>query len=448
MRDVHSVVATRRGFAMKELTLASLFDGSGGFPLAGTMSGITPKWASEIEPFPIRVTTKRFPKMKHYGNVSEIKGDEVEPVDIITFGSPCQDLSTAGSHEGLSGSRSGLFFEAIRIIKEMREKTNGVYPRYVVWENVPGAFSSNKGEDFYRVLKEICAVKGCEINAPRPNKWWGGAGLIMGNNFSIGWRVLDAQYWGVAQRRRRIYLVADFNGQSAEEILFKSESLYWNTRKSEEERQNIARTIKDCVGDASHVVYEHHGQDYRIKELPKVCCTLNNNGDKPLVLMNNDVKVYENHGQGSRYKELSEVCTTVTATYGMDHHTVARKNIAHTLLAIDSSDGPCVSNGEYVRRITPKECCRLQGFPDGWCDDLGIENPTDEDIAFWDDVFETHRKIVTHGVKRKTENQIRRWLKDPHTDSAEYKMWGNGVALPNVHYLLNGIAHQLRKGDL
>ena len=128
----------------KPITLGSLFDGSGGFPLGGVLAGITPIWSSEIEPFPIRVTTARFPNMKHYGDISTIDGSELEPVDIISFGSPCQNLSVAGKREGLDGDRSSLFYEAIRIVKEMREATNGKYPRYIVWENVPGAFSSNK----------------------------------------------------------------------------------------------------------------------------------------------------------------------------------------------------------------------------------------------------------------------------------------------------------------
>ena len=144
----------------RKLTLGSLFDGSGGFPLGGLLCGIEPVWASEVEPFPIRVTTKRLPFMKHYGDVSALDGGQLPPVDIITFGSPCQDMSVAGKREGLDGERSGLFHEAIRIVKEMREKTNGAYPRYIVWENVPGAFSSNKGEDFWCVLKAVAGIKG------------------------------------------------------------------------------------------------------------------------------------------------------------------------------------------------------------------------------------------------------------------------------------------------
>ncbi len=152
------------------LTLGSLFDGSGGFPLGGLISGITPLWASEVEPFPIRVTTKRLPQVKHLGDVSKINGGEIPPVDIITFGSPCQDMSIAGKREGLAGGRSSLFYEAVRIIKEMRCKTNGEYPRFVVWENVPGAFSSNKGEDFREVLKSLCEVKSTGVTVPEPPK--------------------------------------------------------------------------------------------------------------------------------------------------------------------------------------------------------------------------------------------------------------------------------------
>ena len=147
-------------------TIGSLFDGSGGFPLAAFMCGGVPVWASEIEPYPIAVTKTRFPYMKHLGSVTDIKGNEVEPVDVITFGSPCQDLSVAGKRAGLKHeangdeetTRSGLFMEAVRIIKEMRESTNGKYPRFAVWENVPGAFSSNKGEDFRIVLEELIKI--------------------------------------------------------------------------------------------------------------------------------------------------------------------------------------------------------------------------------------------------------------------------------------------------
>lgn len=167
-----------------ELTLGSLFDGSGGFPLGGMLAGITPLWASEIEPFAVRVTTKRLPQMKHYGDVSALNGADLPPVDIITFGSPCQDMSIAGKRSGLDGSRSSLFYEAVRIIKEMRCATNGKYPRFCVWENVPGAFSSNKGEDFRCVLESLCRVRDETVSVPRCEKWTN-AGEILADGFSI-----------------------------------------------------------------------------------------------------------------------------------------------------------------------------------------------------------------------------------------------------------------------
>ena len=216
------------------MKLGSLFDGSGGFPLSGFLCGIEPIWASEIEPYPIAVTKSRFPHMKHLGDISKINGAEIEPVDIITFGSPCQDLSVAGKRAGLKHeengddetTRSGLFMEAVRIIKEMREKTNGKYPRFAVWENVPGAFSSNKGEDFKVVLEELIKIASPSAVMPEvPRFGWPYADSYCGDGWSLAYRVFDAQYWGVPQRRRRIYLVADFAGQCAREILFEREGV-------------------------------------------------------------------------------------------------------------------------------------------------------------------------------------------------------------------------------
>ena len=186
-----------------ELTLGSLFDGSGGFPLAGVMSGIEPKWAAEVEPYPIAVTRSRFPTMRHLGSVTEVDGAEIDPVDVITFGSPCQDLSVAGKRAGLKHeengddetTRSGLFMDAVRIIKQMRRKTNGKYPKCAVWENVPGAFSSNKGEDFRVVLEELIKiVEPTAVMPPVPAKGWAYADSFCGDGWSIAYRVLDAQY--------------------------------------------------------------------------------------------------------------------------------------------------------------------------------------------------------------------------------------------------------------
>lgn len=238
---------------MKQLTMASLFDGSGGFPLASILSGITPIWASEIEPFPIRVTTKRLPQMKHYGDVTKIKGDEVEPVDIITFGSPCQDLSVAGKRNGLDGERSGLFHQAMRIVKEMREKDrkNGrtnehIRPRYIVWENVPGAFSSNKGDDFRCVLEEVCKVREPDISVPQSEKWTN-AGLIMAEGYSVGWRVLDAQYWGVPQRRKRIFLVADFAGGVLSKYYLSPKACQGILRRASERGKELPEILKKAL---------------------------------------------------------------------------------------------------------------------------------------------------------------------------------------------------------
>ena len=190
----------------KQMTLGSLFDGIGGFPLASIYAGMEPVWASEIEPFPIRVTEKKLPGMKHYGDIHRLSGAELEPVDVVTFGSPCQDLSIAGKRRGLEGARSGLFYQAVRIIQEMRDATNGQYPRWAVWENVPGALSSHNGEDFRQVLESLIHVKDPEADVPLPeNHKWLPAGEIMGDGYSLAWRVLDAaQGWGVAQRRKRV----------------------------------------------------------------------------------------------------------------------------------------------------------------------------------------------------------------------------------------------------
>ena len=245
------------------LRLGSLFDGIGGFPLAAVQNGIEPVWASEIEDFPIQVTRQRFPDMLHVGDITRLKGAELPPVDIVTGGSPCQDLSLAGKRAGLAGERSGLFMEQIRIIKEMRQadekrkRENGaddalpILPRFMVWENVPGAFSSAGGRDFRAVLEETCRIADSSLSVPGPPAGrWEPAGAILGEGFSIAWRVLDAQYWGVPQRRKRIFLVADFGGHTAPKILFEQESLPGYTAARSGTGQEAAHATEGSAGTA------------------------------------------------------------------------------------------------------------------------------------------------------------------------------------------------------
>lgn len=568
----------------------------------------------------------------------------------------CQDMSVAGKRAGLDGSRSNLFYEAVRIIKEMRCKTDGKYPRYIVWENVPGAFSSNKGEDFRCVLEEIAKIKDGKADIPRYEKW-PNAGYIMADDYSVAWRVFDAQFWGVPQRRKRIYLVADFAGGSAAKILFESEGLPGYPQKGGFPWQRTAENTPNGSGEASTVCLNDQGGN-RMDVTADKTTTLRAEAHHPPCVIDaagfctehsansrsigfeKDVSptlragavpatVYENHGQDTRYKGPLNTAPTVNATYGTggnnqpfvventkcydvrftsegtknarqncyetdtartidtggnapdsnqggvavvygicsagsnsmksdnphsgiykadtsrcldanggnpscnqggmavcvqgsmigrkdengpngngtnvdvsftlnatDKHAVAygidraafnqgknalynfavekeleptivakgpgavamptyssskasfftnaETELANTLVATDYKDPPMINdtndNAEYiVRRLTPTECARLQGFPDWWCSDLETENPTTEDIRFWYDVFETHRNAVNPNKKPKSIKQVIKWLKNPHSDSAEYKMWGNGVALPCVCFVLAGI---------
>lgn len=655
----------------QNLTLGSLFDGSGGFPLGGLISGITPVWASEIEPFPIRVTTRRLPFMKHYGDISQMDGGKIEPVDIITFGSPCTDMSVAGRRAGLEGQQSVLFYQAIRIIKEMRCATNGKYPRYIVWENVPGAFSSNGGEDFKAVLEAIIGVAEPETQVPMPEKnRWPYADCYMGDGWSVAYRVLDAQFWGVPQRRKRIYLVADFAGGRAFDILFKSEGLSGYSTESFRTWQRTAGSAADrtgatgfdgyngdLTGDVSSTLGVNCGMSTgrngivlndqggnRMDVTDDVTATLRAEAHHPPVVMDAagfctehssksrsigyeeetsptlragvvPATVYENHSQDTRYTGPVDTAPTVSATYGMggnnqpfvvsgeqpscnwdgdqvaptltvhnaggnqrmpdknhfncvlqafgisskdsngmksanphvgfyhadtsrtldanggnptcnqggtiviegngtrpshqgdgykesdvmytlntvDRHAVytmttgsfaqVSEDKAPTVLARDYKDptavcygigrdtfnqgknskfaptfelelqptlvakGPgAIQSGYTVRRLTPTECARLQGFPDWWCDDLGIE-PTTDDLRYWYDVFKTHRRIAGGSSKPKSLKQIAKWLREPHSDAAEYKMWGNGVALPCVVFVLSGIVWCTQNGS-
>lgn len=616
----------------RKLTLGSLFDGSGGFPLGGLLAGVGPVWSSEIEPFPILVTHKRLPQMKHYGDVSQLSGAQLEPVDIITFGSPCQDLSIAGKRAGIQdGARSSLFFQAIRIIREMREATNGEKPRFCVWENVPGAFSSHGGEDFRAVLEAVIGVKEEGVQVPAPeNRRWPKADVYLGAGWSVAYRVFDAQYWGVPQRRARIYLVADFAGECAGEVLFKSEGLSGYTPQGFRSWQGTAGGAEEGAGASSDagayclnpqgnsglgvshgqtnaLVAQDHGNHPAVLQAAgfstehsaaarsigyqeEVAPTLRA-GPVPAAL-----ELYENHAQDSRYKGPLEVAQPVTATYGMGGNNqpfVVRSNpitlkirsgcegggkgalwqenksatlgcnndqtlfqparetydvrftsagtqnarghcyptdisrcldtggenpdsnhggvcvvetqpvyaLQGSMIGRDDQNGPqgdgvnedvcftlnctdrhaiaafseddatyCATTGHFmtvereksntlvardykdpqivndtpnqeptyiVRRLTPVECARLQGFPDWWCADLAIPDPSGEELSFWLDVWATWNKL--NGKKPKTERQVRKWLANPYSDAAEYKLWGNGLCLANSYFVLAGI---------
>lgn len=622
------------------MKLMSLFDGSGGFPLAASLCGIEPVYASEVEPYPIAVTKSRFPNMKHLGDVSRIKGAEIEPVDIITFGSPCQDMSVAGKRAGLKHTavgdeettRSGLFMEAIRIIKEMRVKTNGIYPRFAVWENVPGAFSSNRGEDFRTVLEEFIRIKEKDAVMPSvPAAGWAYADCISGDGWSVAYRTFDAQYWGVPQRRSRIYLVADFRGERAKEILFERKGLRGDIEESRTQGQGIAADAQNCVGTAIGgvdrynqsflpglaqtlrapgggdctptvlapvAVYCHQGNGIdragkcltaysfdslssnsmksknphsgcRAVEIAKTLdtgypdpsknqggiaivekiilddqggqqisvCTdgksptlrAEAHGNAPYVI-NKKTLVYDTRGNGAgetvptitgdhNNRVTDYTCLAITRCYdigearlrtpseyieksptitarcgtggnnvpgvvyclqgnGIDRADTAgcngkgwKEDTSYTLNTIDKPAVVCAqksytefkdestlstlkaTGGSYgggsenivvknyiVRRLTPTECARLQGFPSWWGIVNPVENLTDEDYAFWLDVRNTYAEINGKATKEYTREQMLAWYNKLHSDSAEYKMWGNGIALPNALYVMQGIA--------
>ena len=454
---------------MGEMKLGSLFDGSGGFPLAACLCGITPVWASEIEPYPIAVTRNRFPEMKHLGNVSTVNGADIEPVDIITFGSPCQDMSMAGRRDGLDGKRSSLFYEAVRIIKEMRCATNGKYPRYIVWENVPGAFSSNRGEDFKAVLEAVIGIAEPNAQVPMPEKArWPYADLFMGDGWSVAYRTLDAQYWGVPQRRRRIYLVADFTGGCAGKILFEREGLRghftegrtpWETTAgdvagSARTTDSTAKRMIPSVLSAGFIAdsgSKAHGIGYELEKSPTiraggtcetVCCVWdarwNGDGDKSSTITGdheNRITDYTN------VVCLQGNCIDRNAKQGGSG---VKEDVSFTLNTVDRHAVAYKREPKYiVRRLTPTECARLQGFPDTWDEIERKSEIEDDEYSFWLGVRNTHAAINGKVAKEYTKEQMLVWYNKLHTDSAEYKMWGNGIALPTALYVMQGIGNCL-----
>jgi DNA (cytosine-5)-methyltransferase 1 len=475
--------------------LGSLFDGSGTCPLAASAVGIIPAWASEIEPFPKAVTQSRFPKMVHLGDITKMNGAEIEPVDVITFGSPCQNLSIAGNGKGLAGQESSLFFEAIRVIQEMRCATNGRFPQIVIWENVYGAFSSTQGEDFRTVIETLWKI--CEGNDSVPRyaedkqgrQKWPHTGFVLGDHSSIAWRGLDAQGWGVPQRRKRVFVVLDLGGQCAGQILFEREGLRRDFKKVRTTRETIRPTVKTSPSEHNSVfAVESHPQDSRVVlRRDGIVQTLSGRmgtggGNVPIAvfsfdsLASNSMKSANPHS-GSRRVDVAKtldcadqspaknqggLCVIQAQAFGQAsydeyapigadfYNRAITGNVTSTLRAAAQKgvDGtPCViipytlkirsgcegggegalvqedksatlscnndqtlfvptqtENGEVIylaRKLTPTECASLQGFEKDWC------------------------ALV------------------PHKDSAEYKMWGNGMAFPCMLYIMEGVQEVL-----
>lgn len=667
-------------------TIGSLFDGSGGFPLAAFECGGVPLWASEVEPYPIAVTKSRFPHMKHLGDVTKIKGDEVDPVDVLTFGFPCQDVSVAGCRKGVrheengdeETTRSGLFHEAVRIIKEMRHATNGRYPTFAIFENVPGLLSSSRGEDFRIVLEELIKIVEPDAIMPGvPKNGWPYADCYCGDGWSLGYRIFDSQYIRTAQRRRRIYALIDLRGQRAKEILFERESLrgyFEEGRTTREETSSHAersvgaadcplrdgggertislnwqaavgaglcveeealvnplactrvpaiveavtdRLVLDDQGGSQISVREDgkcptlraemHGNIPCVMEsagfcpeqsaktrgigyeeevaptlrggvVPAVCfkaddgstgdvsptlvgdhnnrvtdhtaiivetVALEGNGqrpshrgdgyivsDKSYTLNTTEVHgvVYAmdrasfNQGQNAQYdfeitdsgvnstlvakgpsavayaidqqggKSGANYAENVMPTMCSDSHGTPHA-VAYSIDPVVTTGGNCTAQGScvyeeisatlkaggthavcygigngqanqsfseeqvgtlncmhdqqavavpakpyyIVRRLTPTECARLQGFPDFWGHPDVKEELTEEDYRFWLNVRQTHDRINGRKHKDYTEQQILTWYNKLHNDSSEYRMWGNGIALPCAIYVMQGI---------
>lgn len=361
------------------MTIGSLFSGAGGFELAATKAGMTPLWASEIEPYAIAVTSARFPGMEHLGDIRAIHGGEIAPVDVVCGGSPCQDMSTSSPTrgEGVHGERSGLFWEMIRVIKEMKEATHGKYPRFVVFENVPGALSCHGGEDFAQIVEAFASLCAGGVHVPRPQRWQN-AGVVVGDGWSLAWRVMDSQYFGCAQRRKRVYLVLDSGSERAWEVLFEREGRKGLAGADGSLGQSAAPPTAGSAPGLCRAV-DNHQQDCRLRlygetdPLPTLSHKMGTGGNNvPLVLCVGN-------------KQINQSAMTPQA---------GTLNCMHDQQVVYVDDG----NGPVLRRLTPLECLRAQGYPDNW----------------WEDV--------------------------PGSDTARYRLMGNSVAIPVVSAIMRSLA--------
>lgn len=397
--------------------------------------------------------------MKHLGDITKIDGHAVPIVDCVIGGSPCQDLSVAGKRAGLAGERSGLFMDQIRIIKEMRDESKRrsdkyVRPRFAVWENVFGAFSSNGGEDFRRFLEEFCRIADPAVSIPRPaNGRWEPAGEIVGDGWSLAWRTHDAQYWGVPQRRRRISVIMDFGTECAGEILFECAGVSRNPAKSGEAGKETPGDAEGRAGADDREVFgvENHPQDSRVKlDNTGVCQTLTKRmgtggNNVPMVMepmpfrktahpraedlpqgweparVNDTLNAFDNGetrtpSSGGQSLQLNNCVMEQVIGFLPQHKAESMAPMVEKSPCLTNGTNPVWQNGVMkktgmryiVRRLTPMECERLQGFPDGWTD-----------IGTWTD---------TKGKKHET------------ADSARYKAFGNSIALPFWRFLLRRIS--------
>lgn len=375
--------------------------------------------------------------MKHLGDIKQLNGSNIPLVDCITGGSPCQDLSVAGKRSGLSGERSGLFMEQVRIVREMREldKSRGrtghlVRPRFMVWENVPGAFSSGatKGADFAAVIEEIIKIcePGADVRISVPEKGWPKSGCYYADDgsWSVAWRVHDAQFWGVPQRRKRIALVADFGGLSAPEVLFERKGLRRDTDEGEPAGKEAARGTGTGAGGTSWCIKGNaidrdtaqNGQ-WANEDVAEQANTLDTMHDQQAIIAfaqnsRNEVRLQGRDGQIAGAIASNEGMKQRTyLAYGLDSNKNGYQEQAGAIQAHARGGAEmCCDHQMTVRRLTPLECERLQGYPDGW---TGIGDWTD-----------------SNGKKRHT------------SDTARYKALGNSIALPFWFWLLRRISAQ------